>query len=179
MLPRRVLAVLSVALLATGGTVGAAQAAPQPVAPRPAPTIDAAVGAAISTSGSARVIVTYRTPPNQPAALSSAHRVLDGGRVIARTATAGDMQALKADPLVSAVVLDQLRTVEEFPDPGWEHLVNHLDSPVVNPPTPPVDAGAGQIVAVIDTGVLSGHDYFTNKGHAPSTRVLSGACFAS
>ncbi len=173
-------AFFSVALVVVGGTVTTAMAAPQPAVPEPAPTIDAAAGAAIAASGSARVIVTYHHVPNQPAALAGARRVLDGGRVVARTATAADLRALKTDPQVSAVVLDHARKVEAVPplDPGWEHLTEHLDSPAVNPPAVPVDAGAGQVVAVVDTGVLSAHHYFTNNG-TTATRVLPGACFAS
>jgi hypothetical protein len=173
---RRCIVVVLAVLFGVPGTAGraAADAAPEPFGSTTAPAIDSGVDAALAASGTARVIVTYRRVPKGLSALGGVKRVLDGGRVVARIVGAADVGAMRGDPDVAAVVIDQLRDVEEYPDAGWEHQPNHLQSVAVGSP----GDGSGQVVAVLDTGVLAGHVYFTNNGTTP-TRVLPGACFAT
>ncbi len=175
---------VSVAAAAVSPTEPAGATAPGPTVPATAP-VAAEVRDAVARHGEARVIVLLadQSPAWLPFGMSEWVSSAAGGRVLgalparahrgdrtygsvplaATTVDADGLARLEASPQVARVVLDEVSRVDlaqsapmvEAPS-VWSHGVT----------------GAGQTVAIVDTGIDSTHPFLGG-------RVVAGACFSS
>lgn len=150
--------------------------------PGPAP-VASEVTTELSRQGTAFVIANLVAPANTPAAIGATARgVLDSLPPGSFSGTAND-QGL---PFV-AVQVDERGLAALRQNPSVSSIVaNGRNEPSLVTSVPAVGAdlarasgytGAGQAVAILDTGVQRDHPFFTDG--AGGTRVMAEACFSS
>jgi subtilisin len=196
--PRRllpaVLATLVTLAIVASATIGAGPAsASVHVAGSPAPTgeiatgtgsaqVEAEVDQAVADGGQAQVLITM-----DPAAASAGAARTAGVTAEAGDRSAADLaQALGArvldtpDPVLAATVdADELDALRQRPDvarvaPDRVHRPAAVDGNLATVGAPeawPTATGAGQTIAIVDTGVDAGHPML-------SGRVVAEACFS-